>query len=76
MISQKNKKAAKEIELANNYNRSLIEAILDPLVTIGYDGKIKDVNQSTENITGSSYCVLILRSNLSYESLLLIFPSL
>ena len=42
------KEAAKEVELANKYNRSLIEASLDPLVTIGPDGKITDVNKSTE----------------------------
>ncbi len=46
------KEAAKEVESANKYNRSLIEASLDPLVTIGPDGKITDVNQSTENNTG------------------------
>ena len=46
------KEAAKEVELANNYNRSLIEASLDPLVTIGSNGKITDVNRSTEKITG------------------------
>jgi PAS domain S-box-containing protein len=34
------------------YNRSLIEASLDPLVTIGPDGKITDVNGSTEAVTG------------------------
>jgi PAS domain S-box-containing protein len=47
-----NKKATKDIELASKYNRSLIEASLDPLVTIGSDGKITDVNHSTENVTG------------------------
>jgi len=36
------------------YNRSLIEASLDPLVTIGPDGKITDVNASTEAVTGRS----------------------
>ena len=46
------KKAAKELELASNYNRSLLEASLDPLVTIGSNGKINDVNRSTEKITG------------------------
>ena len=46
------KEASKEIELANKYNRSLIEASLDPLVTIGSDGKINDMNRSTEKITG------------------------
>jgi PAS domain S-box-containing protein len=36
------------------YNRSLIEACLDPMVTIGTDGRIMDVNSATENITGRS----------------------
>ncbi len=39
---------------ANAYNRSLIEANIDPLVTIGADGKITDVNKSTELVTGLS----------------------
>jgi len=30
----------------NIYNRSLIEASLDPLVTIGHDGKITDLNEA------------------------------
>lgn len=47
-----NKKAAKKLELANKYNRSLLEASLDPLVTIGADGKITDVNHSTKTVTG------------------------
>ena len=34
------------------YTRSLIEASLDPLVTIGLDGKITDVNAATERVTG------------------------
>ena len=42
----------KELKSANEYNRSLIEASLDPLVTIGQDGKITDVNSSTERFTG------------------------
>ena len=33
------KKAEEELKLANKYNRSLIEANMDPLVTIGPDGK-------------------------------------
>jgi PAS domain S-box-containing protein len=36
------------------YNRSLIEASLDPLVTIGPDGKILDVNKATLEATGYS----------------------
>jgi PAS domain S-box-containing protein/putative nucleotidyltransferase with HDIG domain len=36
------------------YNRRLIEASLDPLVTIGPDGRITDVNAATEAATGRS----------------------
>ena len=39
---------------AGAYNRSLIEASLDPLVTIAPDGKITDVNNATEKVTGRS----------------------
>ncbi|WP_081580343.1 PAS domain S-box protein [Methanobacterium formicicum] len=42
----------KELELANDYNRNLIETSLDPLVTIGPDGRITDVNKATEKVTG------------------------
>jgi len=44
---------------ANSYNRSLIEASLDPLVTIGPDGKITDVNAATETATGRSRTDLV-----------------
>ena len=37
---------------ASKYARSLIEASLDPLVTINTQGKIMDMNQATANITG------------------------
>lgn len=46
------KKIEKALEMANAYNRSLIEVSLDPLVTIGPDGKITDVNKATEIVTG------------------------
>ena len=46
------KKAEEIVRLSNIYNRSLIEASLDPLVTIGHDGKITDVNEATEKVTG------------------------
>src|SRR4029078_7245907 len=36
----------------SQYARSLIEASLDPLVTISADGKITDVNEATTKITG------------------------
>lgn len=44
---------------ASEYARSLIEASLDPLVTISADGKVMDVNQATERITGCSRDELI-----------------
>ena len=34
------------------YARSLIEASLDPLVTISPEGKITDVNEATVQVTG------------------------
>ncbi|MGH9789395.1 MAG: PAS domain-containing protein [Candidatus Acidiferrales bacterium] len=37
---------------ASEYARSLIEASVDPLVTISPDGKITDVNEATINVTG------------------------
>jgi PAS domain S-box-containing protein len=37
---------------ASRYARSLIEASLDPLVTINADGKIMDMNQATAHIIG------------------------
>ena len=46
------KKAESALSAANAYNRSLIEASLDPLVTIGDDGKITDANAATERATG------------------------
>ena len=36
------------------YSRSLIEASLDPLVTISPDGKITDVNAATLQVTGAA----------------------
>ncbi|AKB31139.1 sensory transduction histidine kinase [Methanosarcina siciliae HI350] len=53
------KKAEEALRLSNLYNRSLIEASLDPLVTIGRDGKIMDVNVATEQVTGYSRNELI-----------------
>jgi PAS domain S-box-containing protein len=49
----------KAARLASSYNRSLIEASLDPLVTIGHDGKITDVNAATETVTGYARAELI-----------------
>jgi PAS domain S-box-containing protein len=49
----------KEARLRSIYNRSLLEASLDPLVTIGSDGKINDVNSAIETVTGRSRAELI-----------------
>jgi PAS domain S-box-containing protein len=39
-------------KLLSKYSLSLIEASLDPLVTINTEGKITDMNEATVNITG------------------------
>ena len=39
-------------KLLSKYSLSLIEASLDPLVTISTEGKITDMNEATANITG------------------------
>jgi PAS domain S-box-containing protein len=44
----------RRLELNALYARSLIEASLDPLVTINSEGKITDVNNATEYATGFS----------------------
>jgi PAS domain S-box-containing protein len=49
----------KRLQEAAAYNRSLIEASPDPLVTIGPDGAITDANGATEEITGCSRDQLI-----------------
>ena len=53
------KRAEKALQAAGAYNRSLIEASLDPLVTISAEGKITDVNTGTERVTGHSRSELI-----------------
>ena len=46
------KEAEKQLRAAWLHARSLLEASLDPLVTISPDGKITDVNEATEQATG------------------------
>ena len=53
------KRGQEALRQANAYNRSLLEASLDPLVTIGPDGKITDVNAATEAVTGCARATLI-----------------
>jgi PAS domain S-box-containing protein len=50
-ISEK-KIAEEQLRSASQYARSLIEASLDPLVTISAEGKITDVNEATIRVTG------------------------
>jgi PAS domain S-box-containing protein len=57
-ITERNK-AEEELKRAGAYNRSLIEASLDPLVTINPDGTISDVNTATTVVTGFSRKELI-----------------
>jgi PAS domain S-box-containing protein len=58
-IDNQHKKIQEALRLSSIYNRSLIEANIDPLVTIGPNGKITDVNNSTETVTGYSRDELI-----------------
>ena len=46
------KRADEQALAASQYARSLIEASLDPLVTISPEGKITDVNDATVKVTG------------------------
>ncbi len=44
--------AEQKTKQVGKYTRSLIESSLDPFVTISADGKIMDVNNATEKVTG------------------------
>ena len=50
-ISEK-RQAEAQLRAASQYARSLIEASLDPLMTISPDGKITDANHAAQLITG------------------------
>lgn len=47
------RRATASTPAVGDYARSLIEASLDPLVTISPDGKITDVNEATVKVTGA-----------------------
>ncbi|MFA9390157.1 MAG: PAS domain S-box protein [Prolixibacteraceae bacterium] len=47
------------LKKSSQYARSLIEASLDPLVTINAEGKITDVNEASVNVTGIPRDLLI-----------------
>lgn len=53
------KQAETALRRASAYHRTLIEASPDPLVTIGPDGRITDVNSATEAVTGYARGALI-----------------
>ncbi|MGO9570423.1 MAG: PAS domain S-box protein [Desulfomonilaceae bacterium] len=53
------KRADEALQRATAYSRSLIEASLDPLVTVSAEGKVTDVNSATERVTGLSRNELI-----------------
>ena len=46
------KMVEERLQESSHYTRSLIEASLDPLVTISAEGKITDVNEATIHATG------------------------
>ncbi len=52
-VTNKNLTASSDtLKLASQYSLSLIEASLDPLITISAEGKITDMNEALVNITG------------------------
>jgi PAS domain S-box-containing protein len=53
------KRTEEAVRVASAYNRNLIEASIDPLVTINPEGRISDVNAATEQATGYSRDELI-----------------
>jgi PAS domain S-box-containing protein len=53
------KRIEDEIRASAAYNRSLIEASLTPMFTIGADGTINDVNEAAEQVTGGRRAELV-----------------
>ena len=64
-VTEKNK-AQRTLQESAHYTRSLIEASLDPLVTISADGKVMDINDATEKVTGLTRLDLIGADFTSY----------
>ncbi len=60
------KERTNKLEISANYARRLIEASLDPLVTISAEGRITDVNKATEIVTDCSREELIGKDFCSY----------
>ena len=59
ITEDKRRRSEESVRAASLYARSLIEASLDPLVTISSDGKITDVNEATVQATGFARATLI-----------------
>ncbi|OHB61092.1 MAG: hypothetical protein A2Y12_13875 [Planctomycetes bacterium GWF2_42_9] len=53
------KQLQKTLNSSSLYARGLIEASVDPLVTISLNGKITDVNKATEDVTGFPRQILV-----------------
>ncbi|OPX64450.1 PAS domain S-box protein [Methanoregula sp. PtaB.Bin085] len=58
-LEERVRERTQELENARIYTRSLIEASVDPLVLIGPDGTLRDVNSAAERMTGLSRDILI-----------------
>jgi PAS domain S-box-containing protein len=52
-VVDQRQRAGEELQEKSRYARGLIEASLDPMVTISSEGRITDVNRATEFITGA-----------------------
>ena len=64
--NEKNKDILETTQEESQYTRSLIEASLDPLVTISVKGKIMDMNEALANITGMTRSELTGTDFLNY----------
>jgi PAS domain S-box-containing protein len=60
------RRSAEVLRRASLYTRSLLEASLDPMMTISREGKITDVNHATEEVTGMARTALIGTDFASY----------
>jgi PAS domain S-box-containing protein len=56
---EERKLAEQRLAAASQYSRSLLEASLDPMVTINSEGRITDVNEATIKATGATRVELI-----------------
>lgn len=58
-LEQRVRERTQQLDEAQRYNRSLIEADLDPLILISPEGIIRDVNSAAERMTGTKRNELI-----------------